>query len=54
MVDVKLNYSNRYEDTLASDILYTDIFKSDVKKQSAALRMFKGLWTERKKIMKQD
>ena len=82
MVDVKVNYSNRYEDTLcpvcdvendtqehvfkctkllqsknilvASDILYTDIFKSDVKKQSAALRMFKCLWTERKKIMKQD
>ena len=80
MVDVKTNYSNRYDDTLcpvckvendtqehvfkctkllqskcilvASDILYTDIFISDVKKQIAALRMFSSLWTERKKILK--
>ena len=80
MVDVKTNYSNRYDDTLcpvckvendtqehvfkctkllqskcilvASDILYTDIFISDVKKQIAALRMFSSLWTERKTILK--
>ena len=82
MVDVKMNFKNKYTDTLCpvcktvgindsqehvlecpqlfkkqnilvnSDILYSHLFGSELKKKTTALRMFIVLWDERKEMLK--